>query len=138
LRSHCRPKINSRPPTTTRSTSIGSEVMVGPSAATITVSASVAAPTPLIADGQLRVAPMARTIVNASTASTVQARNTDRTSPSSAPLMLLVVLRRHSRAPLWGIGQPADEASSDRAWSLSRARGEHYLATHEESHREQV
>ena len=32
LRSHCRPKISSRPPTTTLSTSIGSAVSAGPSA----------------------------------------------------------------------------------------------------------
>ena len=88
MRSHCRPKINSRPPTSTRSTSIGSEVIAGPSAATITASASTAAPTPLIAEDQLRVLPTASTIVSASTASTVQARNTDSASPSSAPLML--------------------------------------------------
>ena len=91
MRSHCRPKINSSPPTTTRSTSIGSEVMAGPSTATIAASASIAAPAPLIAEDQLRVLPTASTIVSASTASTVQARNTDRASPSSAPLMLALV-----------------------------------------------
>jgi len=91
LRSHCRPKISSRPPTITLSTPIGREVSVGPSAATIAASASVAAPTPLSADDQLRVAPTARTMVNASTASTAQARNTDSTSPISAPLMLAIL-----------------------------------------------
>ena len=89
MRSHCRPKINSRPPISTLSRSIGSEVIARPSAATITASVRVAAPTPLSAEDQLRVLPTASTIVSASTASTVQARNTARASPTSAPLIPL-------------------------------------------------
>ena len=87
LRSHCRPKISSRPPTARRSTSIGSDVSAGPSAATITASASAAAATPPSAEDQLRVVPTASTMVSASTASTAQARNTDTASPISAALM---------------------------------------------------
>ena len=40
LRSHCSPKTSSSPPTTTRSTLIGSAVSAGPSAATITARTS--------------------------------------------------------------------------------------------------
>ena len=47
-----------------------------------------AAATPIIAERQLRVAPTARTIVSASTASTAQAMKTDKTSPTSVPLMI--------------------------------------------------
>ena len=92
MRSHCRPKINNMPPTITRSTPIGREVMAGPSAATITASASAAAPAPPIAEDQLRVLPTASTIVSASTASTAQARNTETASPISAPLMLPILI----------------------------------------------
>ena len=62
---------------------IGSEVSADPRVATIAASASVAAPAPPSADDQLRVVPTASTIVSASTASTVQARNTDRARPIS-------------------------------------------------------
>ena len=86
MRSHRSPNSSSRPPTITRSTPIGSSVRAAPSAATSAVSATIAAPTPASAEDQLRVAPTASTIVSASTASTVHARNTDTASPSSGPL----------------------------------------------------
>src|SRR5205085_3565582 len=69
------------------SSSIGSEVIALPSAATIAARITAAAPAPDSADGQLRVVPTASTIVRASTASTAQARNTETANPSSAPVM---------------------------------------------------
>ena len=55
LRSHCRPKMSRSAPTTSRSASIGTSVSAGPSAATTTASAPVAA-----ADADQRRAPAAR------------------------------------------------------------------------------
>src|SRR6202000_147059 len=80
LRSHCRPNTSSSPPTTTRRTPIGIEPTAGPSAAPTTESATPPAPTPYTPERQLRVVPTASTIVSASTASTVQARNTETAS----------------------------------------------------------
>ena len=77
LRSHCRPNVSSKPPTTSRSALIGMRVSAGPSAATITASASVAAPSPVSAERQPRETPAASTIVSASTNSTALARNAD-------------------------------------------------------------
>ncbi len=85
MRSHCSPNTSSSPPTTTRSALIGTAVRAGPSAATITARASVAAATPVSDQRQLRVMPTASTIVSASTASTAQARNTETARPSSGP-----------------------------------------------------
>ena len=79
LRSHCRPKISSSVPTTRRSPSIGMRVSAGPSTATTTASATVAATTPISVERQPRVTPTARTIVNASTISTAEARKAART-----------------------------------------------------------
>ncbi len=80
MRNHCSPKISNSPPTTTRSASIGMVAIAGPSAPTMTARAPSAAATPHAADRQLRVTPTARTIVNASTISTAEARNAAATS----------------------------------------------------------
>src|SRR6266498_177298 len=80
LRNHCSPKISSRVPTTSRSTSSGTTNSAGPSAATTAASATRPATTPVSAERQSRVNPAASMMVNASTASTPQARNTAVTS----------------------------------------------------------
>src|SRR5260221_280674 len=103
LRSHCRPKIKSKPPTTTRMKSSGRTVNVGPRRATTTPSATTAAPTPPIAEDQRRVIPTARTIASASTASTAQATNTVSASPASAPLIPATV-RPSSGYPRGALG----------------------------------
>src|SRR5947209_1824792 len=87
LRSHCSPNTSNRPPTATRSASIGSAVSAGPSPATTIASRPPAAPTPYSAEDQLLVEPTASTIVSASTASTALASITDRASPISVPDM---------------------------------------------------
>ena len=84
LRSHCRPKVRSRPPTTTRRTPSGSEVSAGPSAPTSAGEDQHRRPDPGQRRRQRRVVPTARTIVNASTASTAQARKTESARLSSA------------------------------------------------------
>ena len=76
FRNHCSPKISSNPPTTSRSPPSGIAVTAGPSTATIRASTPTPATTPVIAERQSRPVPAASTIVNASTASTTQARNT--------------------------------------------------------------
>ncbi len=73
---------------------MGSAVRAGPSAATIAASTRVAAPTPNSAERQLRVTPTASTIVNASTASTAQARNTDTARATSCPDTLRSMAQR--------------------------------------------
>src|SRR6266511_785101 len=80
LRNHCSPKISSRVPTTSRSTSSGTTNSAGPSAATTAASATRPATTPVSAERQSRVNPAASMMVNTSTASTPQARNTAVTS----------------------------------------------------------
>ena len=87
LRSHCRPKISSRPPTTRCRTSIGSAVSAGPDRGDDRRPAPAARRRRRAsAERQLRVVPTASTIVSASTASTAQARKTETASPASAPL----------------------------------------------------
>ena len=73
---HCRPKMSSRPPTTTRNAPSGRAVNAGPNAATISAKTAKLQPTPMNADRQSLPTPAASTIVNASTASTAQARKT--------------------------------------------------------------
>src|SRR4051812_10411075 len=87
LRSHCNPKISSRPPTTIRRSSIGTLDTAGPSAPTSTASAARAAPTPSSAERHPRVTPTASTIVSASTISTPLARKAvrKRKTPSVTP-----------------------------------------------------
>ena len=80
MRSHCRPKIASSAPTTTRSAVSGSSLIAGPTAAVITASATRAAAMPWKVDRHSRVMPVASTIVSASTASTTQAMKTVRIS----------------------------------------------------------
>jgi len=70
---------------TRRRASVGIAVSAGPSAATTTVRTATAATAPYAADLQPRARPAARTMVVASTASTVQARNT---AMNSAPALI--------------------------------------------------
>src|SRR3954471_7388415 len=86
LRSHCRPKIRSRPPTTTRRTSIGRAVIAGPATPTMRASARLAAPAPTSAERQPRATPAARTMVSASTISTPQARKAVSASSTADPV----------------------------------------------------
>ena len=85
FRSHCNPKTTSNPPTTSRKTVNGIKVNAGPRTATTTASTMIPETTPLIAERQSQPVPAASTMVNASTASTTQARNTAR---NSAPLLI--------------------------------------------------
>ena len=63
---------------------MGMTVSAGPSAATMTASASTAAPTPVSDERQPRATPDASTMVSASTISTALARNADRTRKTPA------------------------------------------------------
>ena len=93
MRSHCSPKVSSRPPTTSRSALIGSVVSAGPRAAVTPRAPPWPRPTPVSAERQLRVTPTASTIVSASTASTAQARKTESASPAWVPLMRSMLAR---------------------------------------------
>ena len=86
LRSHCRPKVSSRPPTKSRSTPMGMAVSAGPRAATTTTRTPRPAAVPAQAERQPRTVPIASTMVAASTASTAQAANTASSSPASVAL----------------------------------------------------
>jgi hypothetical protein len=86
LRSHCKPKISNRPPTRRRRTPIGKAVSAGPRPAITAASTREATAVPESAERQLRVLPTAKTIVNASTASTALARKTEIARLASAPL----------------------------------------------------
>ena len=81
-----RPSVSSTP-TTTRRAPIGTWVRAVPSSPTVAARTTAAAPAPESEADQLRVNPIASTIVRASTASTAQARKTEMTSPISVPLM---------------------------------------------------
>ena len=80
MRSHCRPNTSRIVPTTSRSESMGMWVSAGPNPATMTLRAPTAAATPHPADRQPRVTETARTIVSASTISTLHARNAARSN----------------------------------------------------------
>ena len=71
-----------------------------PERRTIAARASVAAATPLIAEDQLRVVPTASTIVSASTASTAQARNTERCKSYLAAAHRNPLRRRAAACPV--------------------------------------
>src|SRR6201993_4261301 len=88
LRSHCSPKMASSAPTTSRSAVSGSSVIVGPSTATIAVSATRAAAMPWKVDRHSRVRPAASTMVSASIASTAQATKTVRMRGSAVTGLL--------------------------------------------------
>src|SRR3954453_19458446 len=83
LRSHCRPKTSSRPPTTIRRTSNGRAETAGPRTATTSARTTAAAPAPVRVERQPRVTPTASTIVRASTISTPLARKADRKRKAS-------------------------------------------------------
>src|SRR4051812_39773741 len=98
----------------TRSVSIGSLEIDGPSAPTSAASASSAAPTPTSAERHPRVTPTARTMVSASTISTVLARKALRKRKTSGLTIALsaAFANRPSRVVYRGV--------VDRAWTTMR------------------
>src|SRR5258706_4843947 len=97
-----------------RSELIGTSVSAGPSAATTTASAISASTTPFNVDRQPRETPTARTIVNASTISTEEARNDARTrktllmvGPFSFHPLRGKLVRRHAHSDDRGFGSQA-------------------------------
>jgi hypothetical protein len=110
LRSHCSPNSSRKAPTNVRRTSIGTSIKARPNTATSAASPISAAAAPSSEDSQLRVLPTARTTVSASTASTAEARKTEATSVSSAPLI----------DPRSGNGRSLDDVlqRDDRRWPL--------------------
>src|SRR5712691_13112427 len=79
-------------PTITRKASMGISDKAGPNAAITAARARVAVPAPIRDERQPRVTPTARTNVNASTASTADARNAASTSIIALVVMLPVLL----------------------------------------------
>src|SRR5690348_2784568 len=99
LRNHCRPKISNRVPTASCSAASGSQVTRAyPATAVNAASATTARAVPAQADRQLRVTPIANTMVRASTNSTNDAANTVTASPTTALLNMLIPLERPSLA----------------------------------------
>src|SRR5215207_10004922 len=111
LRSHCRPKISRRAPITScRSDSDNHVLIAMPRTAVNAVSATRAAMVPAIADFQLRVTPIASTIVNASTNSTNDATNTALNSATVVASMS----QNESRATVDGQHDSGEEARGRR------------------------
>src|SRR4051812_5095886 len=105
----------------TRSVSIGSLEIDGPSRPTSAASASSAAPTPISAERQPRVTPTARTMVSASTISTALARKALRKRKTSGVTIVSYagVADRPSRVVYRGV--------ADRDWTTAAGPdgGEH-------------
>src|SRR6266508_2125108 len=99
LRSHWRPNTSSRLPTTSCSSASGSQVVSAyPAARVKAASAATAAATPERAERQLRVAPIASTMVSASTNSTKDAVKVATSRPSVTPRSIRQAYRRRRPA----------------------------------------